>query len=166
METKRMKITLKNRSKGTSVSVFAQASLTHWGARWEREEDICFHLSPRQVKEIRKKLCPNRDCEVCLQKDATYATCSETSIDDERTSVWIMGDGGLNIFFPEPMGREGVIRILMRRNGMSREDAENECRVFAENLRYMIEQAYPIWQIEQEFTSYFGVEPDYMIDFI
>lgn len=166
MDTKRMKITLKNRSRGTSVSVFAQASLTHYGASWEREEDICFRLSPRQAKEIRKKLCPNKDCEVCLQKDATYATCSETSICDERTSVHIMDDGSLNIFFPEPMGREGVIRILMRRDGMSREDAKRECDLFKEDMRYMIEEGCSFWEIEEEFMSYFGVEPDYMIDFI
>lgn len=46
------------------------------------------------------------------------------------------------------------------------EDAEKECDFFKEDMRYMIEQGYPVWQIEQEFTSYFGVEPDYMIDFI
>ena len=61
---------------------------------------------------------------------------------------------------------EAVIEILMRRNGMSREDAQRECNLFKENALYMIEQGYPVWQIEEEFVSYFGVEPDYLIDFI
>lgn len=166
MDTKRMKIVLKNRSKGTSITVFAQASLMHGTAKWERQEDIRFYLTPKQAKRVRNTLCPHKDCEACVKNDLKFIPCSETSIDDKDLRFCIMDDGSLNIYFPEPMGREGVIRILMRRNGMSREDAERECDFFREDMQYMMEQGYPVWQIEEEFTSYFGVEPDYMIDFI
>lgn len=61
---------------------------------------------------------------------------------------------------------EAVIEILIRRNGMSWEDAKRECDLFRENALYMIEQGYPVWQVEDEFVSYFGIEPDYLINFI
>ena len=146
MKTKKLEITLHNRSLGTNIILRVEASLVHGTAKWDRPGDVCYHLSPDQVKQARIVLCGE--------------------IDQKGLNVWECEDGGLKIFYAEPQGKEAVINILMERNGMTREDAEKECDSFKENLQYMLEQGYPLWQIEEEFTLYFGVEPDYLIDFI
>lgn len=146
MKTKKLEIVLHNRSLGTNILLTVEASLVHATAKWDRPGDVCYHLSPDQVKQ------------------AKIALCGE--IDQTGLNVWECEDGGLNIFYAEPQGKEAVINILMERNGMTREDAEKECDSFKENVQYMLEQGYPLWQIEEEFTLYFGVEPDYLIDFI
>ena len=59
-----------------------------------------------------------------------------------------------------------IVKILMERDDMSQEDAEdllNEAREEANNL---LEQDAGILEIEDILYSYFGLEPDYIFDLI
>jgi hypothetical protein len=68
-------------------------------------------------------------------------------------------------------GKQAVIEILMRRDNMTREDATQLVREFEAELKEMAESATSVTdpslsEIEDLFTDYFGLEPDYLFSFL
>lgn len=57
-----------------------------------------------------------------------------------------------------------IIEILMSRDGMSKEEATREVVSFVQWVRERLEDpvAPGLWEIEEEFLSLFGLEPDYL----
>ena len=58
-----------------------------------------------------------------------------------------------------------VIQILMHRDGLSKSDAIAEVKTFIAWLRGNVE-SLSLCEIEEEFLCTFGLEPDYVMDFI
>jgi nucleoid DNA-binding protein len=59
--------------------------------------------------------------------------------------------------------REKIIRILMRRDDLSREEAEE---AFLEGMEIVHEAIVDGSDVEEAFTEAFGLEPDYLFDLI
>ena len=61
---------------------------------------------------------------------------------------------------------KGIVEILMERDNMSKEDAEdllNEARAEAQEV---LENDGGIYEIENILKDYFGLEPDYIFEII
>lgn len=71
-------------------------------------------------------------------------------------------------------GKEAIVEILMRRDSMSEEEAKELIAQFEEELSEMVEEdrnkdkgfTYGLYQIEETFSDYFGLEPDYLFCFL
>ena len=70
--------------------------------------------------------------------------------------------------------KEAISLILQRRDGMSEEEAKELILQFEEELSEMIEEdsnkdkgfTYDLYQIEETFSNYFGLESDYLFCFL
>lgn len=68
-------------------------------------------------------------------------------------------------------GKEAIRQILMERDGMSIDDAQSMIDEFQERVNEITSggdedcEITP-WELEDEFTSEFGLEPDYFVCFI
>lgn len=60
-------------------------------------------------------------------------------------------------------GKEAIVEILMRRDGMSEEEARELIAEFEEELKGL---RYSLSEIEETFSEYFGLEPDYLMCFL
>jgi len=61
---------------------------------------------------------------------------------------------------------KGIVEILMERDNMSKEDAEdllNEARAEAQEV---LENDGGLYEIENILKDYFGLEPDYIFEII
>ena len=71
-------------------------------------------------------------------------------------------------------GKEAIVEILMRRDSMSEEEANELIAGFEEELSEMIEEdrdkdkefTHGLYAIEQTFEDTFGLEPDYLFCFL
>ena len=71
-------------------------------------------------------------------------------------------------------GKEAICLILQRRDSMSEEEAKELIAQFEEELSEMVEEdrnkdkgfTYGLYQIEETFSEYFGLEPDYLFCFL
>lgn len=65
-------------------------------------------------------------------------------------------------------GKEAIVEILMRRDGMSEEEARELIAQFEEELSEIIESEddFDCLAIEQTFEDTFGLEPDYLFCFL
>ena len=59
-----------------------------------------------------------------------------------------------------------ITRILMNRDGMTPDDASDEVLDFKEWFDEAAERGASLMEIEDEFESRFGLEPDYLEEFI
>ena len=71
-------------------------------------------------------------------------------------------------------GKEAIVEILMRRDKMDEQGARELIAQFEEELSEMIEEdrdkdkgfTYGLYDIEETFGDYFGLEPDYLFCFL
>jgi len=61
------------------------------------------------------------------------------------------------------MGR--IVKILMRRDGLTEEEAKKEVKDFMESIQEDIQNG-DLEEIEDALMSWFGLEPDYVFDVI
>ena len=61
------------------------------------------------------------------------------------------------------MGR--IVKILMRRDGLTEEEAKKEVKDFMESIEDSIQNS-DLEEIEDALMSWFGLEPDYVFDVI
>jgi hypothetical protein len=66
-------------------------------------------------------------------------------------------------------GKEAIVEILIRRDNMSKDDAQKLVAEFEAELKELSERddciaAYA--EVEDLFTDYFGLEPDYLFSFL
>jgi len=61
------------------------------------------------------------------------------------------------------MGR--IVKILMRRDGLTEEEAKKEVKDFMESIQEDIQNG-DLEEIEDTLMSWFGLEPDYVFDVI
>lgn len=61
--------------------------------------------------------------------------------------------------------RETVKEILMRRDRMEEEVANERIEAFLEELDYLIEKGN-LEEAEELLQDYFGLEPDYLMEFL
>ena len=59
-----------------------------------------------------------------------------------------------------------TVQVLMTRDGLSREEAVKQVKDFFFSMREDIEQGGDPFAWEEEFSSEFGLEPDFFEDFI
>lgn len=56
---------------------------------------------------------------------------------------------------------EQIIKILISRDGLTFEEAKNQLVAFCQEMENDIENGGSPWGWEENFTSEFGLEPDY-----
>lgn len=61
---------------------------------------------------------------------------------------------------------ESVVTVLMRREGITKEEAQCQKDEFQELFGRMVEDECDLCEIEEEFSSWFALEPDYLEEFI
>ena len=59
-----------------------------------------------------------------------------------------------------------IVKILMERDNMSQEDAENLLDEARDEAEMMLEEDCGLMDIEDLLMDYFGLEPDYIFDLI
>lgn len=59
-----------------------------------------------------------------------------------------------------------IVKVLMERDNMSQEDAQDLFNEALEELNNMMEGDYSLCDVEELIEDYFGLEPDYMFDFL
>lgn len=62
--------------------------------------------------------------------------------------------------------KEDVKRILMERDGMDAEHAQELVEEAQEEISMAIAEGASIDEVEQIIEDYFGLEPDYLMDFL
>ena len=61
---------------------------------------------------------------------------------------------------------ESIVKVLMRRDGMSRSDAEELYQEALEELKELGESGGSLCEAEDLVKDYFGLEPDYLTEMI
>jgi len=59
-----------------------------------------------------------------------------------------------------------IIKILMDRDGLSREEAEDQLTAFNSEMWLDVGQGGDLFEWEESFTSEFGLEPDFFEDLV
>ncbi len=59
-----------------------------------------------------------------------------------------------------------IVRILMRRDGISEEDAQMQYDDVKEEIRWLLENDGGLWKAEEEVRCNLGLEPDYLMDIL
>ena len=59
-----------------------------------------------------------------------------------------------------------IVKILMRRDGISEEEAWDYVRECQEEINYVIEHDGGITEVEDVIADILGLEPDYMMYFL
>lgn len=59
-----------------------------------------------------------------------------------------------------------IVKILMRRDGISEEEAWNYVRECQEEINYVIEHDGSITEVEDVIADILGLEPDYLMYFL
>lgn len=62
--------------------------------------------------------------------------------------------------------KEDVKRILMERDGMDEESAQELVDEAQDEISMAISEGASIDEVEQIIEDYFGLEPDYLMDFL
>ena len=61
---------------------------------------------------------------------------------------------------------ESIVTVLMRREGLSKEEAQRQKNEFRGVLQEMLEDGCDLEEITAEFASHFALEPDYLEELI
>ena len=63
---------------------------------------------------------------------------------------------------------ENIVEILMRRDGISRNEAENLVEQCQQELASMLEQGslYSLHDYEETVADWLGLEPDYLVELL
>lgn len=61
---------------------------------------------------------------------------------------------------------DSIVNVLQKRDGISYEEAEAQWQEFQEIFNELLETGESMETLEDEFTSFFGLEPDYLLEFI
>jgi hypothetical protein len=59
-----------------------------------------------------------------------------------------------------------IIEILMTRDGLSREEAEDQVTAFTSEMWMDVEQGGSLFDWEDSFSGEFGLEPDFFEDLV
>ncbi len=59
-----------------------------------------------------------------------------------------------------------VVDVLMSRDGLSEDEANERVKDFKETLNELLEERAGLCEVEDAFTSEFGLEPDYLFEIL
>jgi hypothetical protein len=59
-----------------------------------------------------------------------------------------------------------IVKVLMERDGLSREDAELQVESFQSEMWLDVTQGGSLWDWEDSFVDEFGLEPDFFEGFV
>lgn len=62
--------------------------------------------------------------------------------------------------------QDSIVNILQKRDGVSHAEAEQQWEEFQAIFNEMLSDDADLDDIEEEFMSFFGLEPDYLLEYI
>lgn len=65
----------------------------------------------------------------------------------------------------DPYGKDAVVEILVRRDGMDKDEAQKLVDEFQQELKDLPDGT-SFDEVQEMFEDYFGLEPDYLIAFL